>query len=111
MRVLLNPLNGMNLLSQKEVEQLKKSSNSNLYNLFRNCALAVLNVGAESDDSAATLEQYKDFEINLLSRERGIKIELINPPKSAFVDGKIITGIQETLTSRDQRYPIQCQSL
>lgn len=97
MRVLLNPLNGMNLLSQKEVEQLKKSSNSNLYNLFRNCALAVLNVGAESDDSAATLEQYKDFEINLLSRERGIKIELINPPKSAFVDGKIITGIQEHL--------------
>lgn len=112
MRVLLNPLNGMNLLSQQEVEQLKKSSNSNLYNLFRNCALAVLNVGAESDDSTENLEKYKDFEINLLSRERGIKIELINPPRSAFVDGKIIVGIQEHLQAviRDilynaNRYP------
>ncbi|MBU2882371.1 LOG family protein [Psychrosphaera sp. B3R10] len=112
MRILLSPLSGMNLLSQHEVEQLKQSSNSNLYNLFRNCALAVLNVGTESDDSTAAQAKYKDFEINLLSRERGIKIELVNPPTSAFVDGKIIVGIQEHLQAviRDilynaNRYP------
>ena len=96
MRVLLNPLDGMNLLSQTEVEKLQKSSNSPLYSLFRSCALAVLNVGNESDD---LYNEFNDFEINLLSRERGIKIELINPPEAAFVDGQIITGIQEHLQS------------
>lgn len=97
MQVLLNPLDGMNLLSQIEVQQLQKSSNSNLYKLFRNCALAVLNVNHTTDVSYEVYNQYKDFEINLLSRERGIKIELINPPQQAFVDGQIITGIQEHL--------------
>ena len=97
MRVLLNPLDGMNLLSQSEVEQLQQSSNSSLYRLFRNCALAVLNVGSTTDVSSDIYDAYKDFDINLISRERGIKIELINPPASAFVDGKIIVGIQEHL--------------
>lgn len=97
MRVLLNPLDGMNLLSQVEVATLQQSSNSPLYDLFRNCALAVLNVGSHTDDASIIYQQYKDFEIHLLSRERGIKIELINPPTSAFVDDKIITGIQEHL--------------
>lgn len=97
MQIQLNPLDGMNLLSQLEVQQLQKSSNSKLYKLFRNCALAVLNVGSETDVSSDIYEQFKDFEINLLSRERGIKIELINPPEQAFVDGEIITGIQEHL--------------
>jgi len=96
MRVLLNPLDGMNLLSQTEVSKLQKSSNSPLYALFKSCALAVLNVGNESDE---LYNEYSDFEINLLSRERGIKIELINPPQAAFVDGEIITGIQEHLQS------------
>ncbi len=97
MKILLNPLDGMNLLSQIEVQQLQKSSNSNLYQLFRNCSLAVLNVGSATDVSSEIYDKYKDFEINLLSRERGIKIELVNPPEQAFVDGEIITGIQEHL--------------
>lgn len=97
MRILLNPLDGMNLLSQVEVKKLTKSSNSQLYQLFRKCCLAVLNVGSETDDSSDIYNQFQDFDINLLSRERGIKIELINPPTSAFVDGEIIVGIQEHL--------------
>ncbi len=97
MRIELNPLDGMNVLSQVEVKLLEKSSNSNLYNLFRNCALAVLNVGSTTDVSSDVYEKYKDFDIHLIPRERGIKIELINPPQSAFVDGKIIIGIQEHL--------------
>jgi hypothetical protein len=97
MRVLLNPLNGMDLLSQEEVQLLTKSSDKNLYRLFRNCALAVLNVGSTTDVSSEIYNQFEDFDINLLQRERGIKIELINPPTSAFVDGEIITGIQEHL--------------
>jgi hypothetical protein len=44
-------------------------------------------------------ERYKDFEIRLISRERGVKIELINPPATAFVDGKLIKGVHEHLFS------------
>lgn len=99
MHVLLNPLDGMNLLSQTEVEKLKNTSNSSLYKLFRKCSLAVLNVDSKTDDSYEIYDSFKSFDISLVSRERGIKIRLSNPPESAFVDGRIITGIQEHLQS------------
>ena len=97
MQVHLNPLGAMDLLSQLEVERLQKNTEQATFQLFRNCALAVLNVGSQTDSSAEIYEQYQDFSINLLSRERGIKIELNNPPQSAFVDGQIIKGIHEHL--------------
>ncbi|KKO47350.1 LOG family protein [Arsukibacterium ikkense] len=97
MQVHLNPLGAMDLLSQLEVERLKNNTESEAFALFRNCCLAVLNVGSHTDSSAEIYEQYKDFSVNLLSRERGIKIELTNPPVSAFVDGQIIKGIHEHL--------------
>ncbi|WP_410962691.1 pyrimidine/purine nucleosidase domain-containing protein, partial [Salmonella sp. ZJHZ20_0179] len=72
---------------------------SERYKLFRNCALAVLNVGSHTDSSSEIYNKYEDFDIRLLSRERGIKIELLNPPTTAFVDGEIITGIHEHIFS------------
>lgn len=84
-------------LSQLEVDMLKQSVKSDLYQLYRNCSLAVLSSGLKSDDSSALFEQHKDFQINVLQRERGLKLELVNPPEDAFVDGQIITGIQEHL--------------
>jgi hypothetical protein len=97
MQVQINPTGALDLLSQLEVEALKRSSTSELYRLFRNCSLAVLNVGSHTDSSVEIYDKYQDFDINLLCRERGIKVELINPPEHAFVDGKIITGINEHL--------------
>ena len=97
MQVHLNPLGAMDLLSQLEVERLQQNTQQAAFQLFRNCALAVLNVGSHTDSSAEIYDQYQDFSINLLSRERGIKIELNNPPLSAFVDGQIIKGIHEHL--------------
>jgi len=97
MQVHLNPLGAMDLLSQLEVERLQQNTQQETFQLFRNCALAVLNVGSETDSSAEIYDQYRDFTINLLSRERGIKIELNNPPARAFVDGQIIKGIHEHL--------------
>ncbi len=35
--------------------------------------------------------------INVLRRERGVKLELINPPEEAFVDGRIIRILQANL--------------
>lgn len=86
-------------LSQLEVDRLKQSAKSELYKLYRNCSLAVLSSGLKSDDASALFNAYKDFQINVLQRERGLKLELVNPPEAAFVDGKIITGIQEHLFS------------
>ena len=46
MQVHLSPLGAMDLLSQLEVERLKHNTESEAFALFRNCCLAVLNVGS-----------------------------------------------------------------
>ena len=99
MQTLLNPVGNMNLLSQLEIDQLQESATSELYQLYRNCSLAVLNVGSHTDDAESIYQQFRDFNIRVLRRERGVKLELINPPKDAFVDGTIIRGIKEHLSA------------
>ena len=99
MRASISPRGTMSLLSQLEIERLKKSSNSQLYKLFRNCCLAVLNAGSNTDSSAEIYDKYQDFSVNIIRKERGIKIELIEPPEEAFVDGELIVGIRELLES------------
>ena len=99
MHTQLNPVGNMNILSQAEVDQLQQSSTSDLYNLYRNCSLAVLNAGSHTDDAEVIYQQHKEFTIEVLRRERGVKIDLKNPPAHAFVDGKIIRGIREHLSA------------
>lgn len=96
----ISPAGSMDLLSQLEVERLKKEASSgDLYQLYRNCTLAVLNSGSHTDNSKELLDRYSNFDVNVVRRERGIKLELSNPPEHAFVDGNIIKGIQEHLFS------------
>jgi len=95
----VSPAGSMDLLSQLEVERLKKTASSDLYQLYRNCSLAVLNSGSHTDNSKELLDKYKNFDITVMRRERGVKLELTNPPEHAFVDGQIIKGIQEHLFS------------
>ncbi|WP_445781176.1 nucleotide 5'-monophosphate nucleosidase PpnN [Shewanella sp.] len=97
MIVKISPRGSVDQLSQLEVERLRQGAKSELYQLYRNCSLAVLASGLISDSSEALFSQYESFNINILQRERGIQIELINPPTQAFVDGEIIVGIQEHL--------------
>ncbi|KZN39157.1 nucleotide 5'-monophosphate nucleosidase PpnN [Pseudoalteromonas luteoviolacea] len=99
MHVQLNPTGVLNLLSQLEVDLLQQSSTFERYKLFRNCVLAVLNVGSHTDSSYEIYKKFEDFDVKLVARERGIKIELTNPPESAFVDGDIISGIHEHIFS------------
>ena len=73
MLIQLNPTGVLDLLSQLEVDLLEQSSASERYTLFRNCVLAVLNVGSHTDSSSEIYEKYEDFDIRLLIRERGIK--------------------------------------
>ncbi|SFN09675.1 hypothetical protein SAMN05216516_102348 [Izhakiella capsodis] len=93
----ISPLGSMDLLSQLEVDVLKRTASSDLYQLFRNCSLAVLNSGSQTDNSQELLSRFQDFDINVLRRERGVKLELINPPEEAFVDGRLIRSLQANL--------------
>lgn len=102
----LNPVGWMSQLSQLEMNLLEQSTTDDMYQIFRNCCLAVLNAGIEQDDAEMLFETYKDFEVRLVRKERGVKIELVNPPQSAFVDGKLIAGVHEHIFSvlRDMLY-------
>lgn len=95
----VNPVGSMELLSQLEVDSLQHAAEGEIYQLYRNCSLAVLNSGSKTDSSKEIIEKYKNFSINIISRERGVKLELFNAPQSAFVDGEIIRGLQEHLFS------------
>jgi len=96
---IIAPDDRLELLSKLEVGQLLNSSSGGLYKVFRGCALAVLNCDADLDDGRVLLERYKSFEIYVRQVERGIKLELINAPANAFVDGEMIKGIHEHLFS------------
>ncbi len=93
----ITPEGRLDVLSQLEVKKLLDSSQGGLFNIFRNCSLAVLNCGSQLDDGKALLEKYKSFDIHVIQQERGIKLEVIGAPNSAFVDDKMIKGISEHL--------------
>lgn len=114
----IRPTSSLNLLSHSEVAGVI-ASNDEVFQEFRNCALAVLNTGSESDDVASVFKEYADFSVRIIQESRGIKLEVINAPASAFVDGKMIRGIQDHLFSvlrdivftqhkinRDQRFDL-----
>ncbi len=93
------PIGGLDILSRNEVVKLRDASGAGLHALLRRCALAVLTSGSIGDDPRAILEQYPDFDIQVLQQDRGIKIELSHAPAQAFVDGRIIRGINELLVA------------
>lgn len=92
----VRPATSLNLLSHSEIAGVM-ASNENVYQLFRNCALAVLNTGNEQDDAAEMLADYADFEIAVVAESRGVKLVVSNAPASAYVDGVMIRGIQDHL--------------
>lgn len=93
----ITPIGRLEVLSKAEVGNLLDASRGELYTLFRNCSLAVLNCGSTLDDGKELLERYKSFEIQVVQQERGIKLAVKGAPAHAFVDGKMIRGINEHL--------------
>lgn len=94
----VRPLHSLELLSHREISQLLETK-AEIFQQFRQCALAVLNTDSQIDDAAVMLEQFKDFDIRVLQESRGVKLKIFNAPASAFVDGQMIHGIQEHLFS------------
>ncbi|GAB3452189.1 nucleotide 5'-monophosphate nucleosidase PpnN [Massilia terrae] len=94
---LISPEGRLEILSKAEVSKLLDTSQGGLYGVFRSCALAVLNCGSSIDDGKELLERYGSFDIHIIQRERGIKLDIRGAPAIAFVDGKMIKGIHEHL--------------
>jgi pyrimidine/purine-5'-nucleotide nucleosidase len=93
----VTPRGSLENLSQHEVAKLLDTGQGGLYNLFRRCALAVLNTGSHSDDPKELFEKFKDFDVRLVRQPWGIKLEMTHAPASAFVDGQMIRGVKEHL--------------
>ncbi|MBP7658065.1 MAG: DUF4478 domain-containing protein, partial [Pseudoxanthomonas sp.] len=100
------PRGGLDVLSRAEVARLRDASAGGMHELLRRCALAVLTSGSASDDPRAARDLYPDFDIQVLQQDRGVRIDLINAPAMAFVDGEIIRGVAELLFAvvRDLAY-------
>jgi predicted Rossmann-fold nucleotide-binding protein len=93
----ITPEGRLDVLSKAEVNKLFDTSQGGLYRIFRNCSLAVLNCGSAMDDGKQLLERYPAFDIRVVQEQRGIKLEVKGAPAHAFVDGKMIKGINEHL--------------
>ncbi|MFG1495263.1 nucleotide 5'-monophosphate nucleosidase PpnN [Saccharospirillum sp. HFRX-1] len=94
----VTPKGSLEVLSQREVHKLK-SVEFGHYELFRRCALAILNTGSDSDNAKTILETYPDFSIEIVQQDRGIRLNLNNAPADAFVDGEMIASTREMLFS------------
>ncbi|NVJ61233.1 MAG: LOG family protein [Gammaproteobacteria bacterium] len=106
MSTTVNPAGSLDVLSKYEVSLLTDPKHHQLKEIFRVCSLAVLNTGSDHDNCQDIIEAHKDFEIEILQTDRGVKLQVTNAPDSAFVDGEMIRGIQEHLfsTLRDLIY-------
>jgi pyrimidine/purine-5'-nucleotide nucleosidase len=93
----VGPRGSLENLSQEEIGKLLDSGQGGLYPLFRKCALAVLNSGADTDNSKEIFDRHKDFEVEILRQAWGVKLEMHNAPAAAFVDRQMIRGIKEHL--------------
>lgn len=95
---IVRPSISLNLLSHREIQAALETKRE-VFQIFRECALAVLNTGNETDDATEMLRDYEDFQVEIIPESRGIKLRITNAPATAFVDGKLIQGIQEHLFS------------
>ncbi|TXR54354.1 nucleotide 5'-monophosphate nucleosidase PpnN [Reinekea thalattae] len=95
----ITAVGSLEVLSQFEVTRLKKAGENGLYDLLRRCVLAILNTGSDIDNTKTMLETFPNFHIDIEQQDRGIRLNLINAPKNAFVDGKMIRSTQEMVFS------------
>ncbi len=95
----IRPSGPLEMLSKLEISKLVDTSEHGLHQLFRTCTLAVLSSGNDLDSSKELLERYPDFEVRIIQEARGIKLEIIGAPATAFVDGEMILGMREHVFS------------
>lgn len=95
----ISPEGALEILSQNEVEFLRNTSSHGVHQVLRQCALAILNAGVATDDARSMFDRYPNFDIEVQKEDRGVRLKLTEAPAHAFVDGKMIRGIREQLSS------------
>ena len=94
----ISPRGSLELLSQREIEALTVGAkHGEIQDLFRRCALAVLNTGNETDDASAIFEEFADFDVEVAKRTRGLQLNIRNAPASALVENRMVEGIRQHL--------------
>ncbi len=94
----IGPRGSLELLSQREIDALTVGArHDEIQDLFRRCALAVLNTGNETDDAAAIFDAFADFSIEVVKRTRGLQLRIRNAPASALVEHRMVEGIRQHL--------------
>ena len=61
----VRPSTSLNLLSHQEIRMAMETTEE-VFQTFRNCALAVLNTGNETDDPDLMLRQFDDFRVEVV---------------------------------------------
>ena len=97
MDALIAPEGTLEILSRFEASKLRDAGEGGLYELWRQCSLAVLNSGAMDDDVRKILSRHEAFRIAVVQHEGGIGLELKSAPDIAFVGKQMIRGIREHL--------------
>jgi predicted Rossmann-fold nucleotide-binding protein len=97
MDAVIAPEGSLEILSRVEASRLRDAGEGGLYELWRQCSLAVLNSGASDDDVRKILSRHESFRIAVVEHEGGIGLELKNAPDIAFVRKQMIRGIREHL--------------
>ena len=97
MDALIAPEGSLEILSRVEASQLRGAGAGGLYDLWRQCSLAVLNSGNQEDDVRKILSRHETFGIAVVQYEGGIALEVKNAPDIAFVGTDMIRGIREHL--------------
>ena len=93
------PNNDDNILSHLEISRMRESSKTDLKLLFKKCALAVLTSLEHNDDIRVVNAMLDKFDIEVIQRDRGLKLRITNAPAAAFVENEMILGIKEHLFS------------
>src|SRR5262245_63336472 len=97
MDALIAPEGSLEILSRVEANQLLDAGEGGLYELWRQCSLAVLNSGAPEDDVRKILSRHENFRIAIVQYEGGVALELQNAHDNALVGTQMIRGIHENL--------------
>ena len=94
----IRPNHSLNLLSHKEMEGLIKTD-KDIFKLFRQCVLAVLNTGSDCDDASKLLEEFHDFDVKVVPQSMGLKLDISHAPINAYVDGEMMESIKHHVSS------------
>src|SRR4029078_5806644 len=95
MDALIAPEGSLEILSRVEASNVREGGEGGLYELCRECSLAVLNAGATDDDVRKILSRHEAFQIAVVQHEGGVGLGPRDAPDIAFSGKQMMRGTPE----------------